>query len=150
MAKSGRIPVIDLFAGPGGLGEGFSALSNADGRLVFRVCLSIEKESRAHETLQLRAFFRQFESPDVPDEYYRFLRGELTQELLFAAYPKAATAAKDEAWHAELGVTPSRDINERITSALSATDRWALVGGPPCQSDADAGRDGPVRGSINR
>jgi len=37
------IPVIDLFAGPGGLAEGFSAFHDAGGN-VFRICLSVEKD----------------------------------------------------------------------------------------------------------
>jgi site-specific DNA-cytosine methylase len=54
-----KIPVIDLFAGPGGLAEGFSAFRFAGGNR-FRVCLSIEKDQYAHSTLELRSFFRQF------------------------------------------------------------------------------------------
>ena len=38
------IPVIDLFAGPGGLGEGFAACTGAEGPR-FRVALSIEKDA---------------------------------------------------------------------------------------------------------
>jgi len=47
-----QFPVIDLFAGPGGLSEGFAASEQ------FRVALSIEKDPVAHQTLELRAFFR--------------------------------------------------------------------------------------------
>ena len=47
-----RIPVIDLFAGPGGLGEGFSACCDQDSAPRFRVALSIEKEGHAHRTLE--------------------------------------------------------------------------------------------------
>ncbi|MDA3814473.1 MAG: DNA cytosine methyltransferase, partial [Candidatus Cloacimonetes bacterium] len=50
------IPIIDLFAGPGGLGEGFSAYKNN----IFRIKLSIEMNQEAHLTLELRSFFRQF------------------------------------------------------------------------------------------
>jgi len=67
------IPIIDLFAGPGGLGEGFSAFC-ADGRRPFRIALSIEKDGCAHRTLTLRSFFRQFEPGLVPEAYYDFLR----------------------------------------------------------------------------
>ncbi len=43
------IPVIDLFAGPGGLGEGFSNLKK-DGKPQFKVSLSIEKDPIAFQT----------------------------------------------------------------------------------------------------
>jgi len=60
------IPVIDVFAGPGGLGEGFSALGRADGKQYFKIGVSVEKEASAHSTLELRSFFRQFPYNEVP------------------------------------------------------------------------------------
>ena len=53
------IPIIDLFAGPGGLGEGFSSLRDHKREPVFEIVLSIEKDPMAHKTLTLRAVFRQ-------------------------------------------------------------------------------------------
>jgi len=66
------IPVIDVFAGPGGLGEGFSQLK-ADGKSVFDIRLSIEKEENAHKTLTWRSFYRQFKKNNLklPQEYYQ-------------------------------------------------------------------------------
>ena len=52
------IPIIDLFAGPGGLGEGFS--SEISGKRPFRIAVSVEKDPFAHKTLSLRAFYRYF------------------------------------------------------------------------------------------
>lgn len=85
------IPIIDLFAGPGGLGEGFSALN--DGK-AFKIKLSIEKEAMEHKTLELRSFFRQFEKEKVPEKYYEIIRQpdlkkreELKKEL-YNSFPK--------------------------------------------------------------
>src|SRR5258708_5321889 len=101
--RSGAIPIIDIFAGPGGLGEGFSAYTDPRGRHPFRIALSVEKEAIAHKTLLLRSFYRQFDNNEVPLEYFQRLQGTLTTDELFKTYPEHATAARYEAWHAELG-----------------------------------------------
>ena len=97
------IPVIDIFAGPGGLGEGFCSFLNPDKTRAFKIALSIEKDEQAHQTLTLRSFFRQFEPGEAPLDYYRFMRGEITLEELYQLYPQQATDAADEAWLATLG-----------------------------------------------
>jgi len=80
-----RIPVVDLFAGPGGLAEGFSAFDD-EGRIVLKICLSAEKDQCAHSTLELRTFFRQFPRDHVPEEYYLYLRKEISREELFSIW----------------------------------------------------------------
>jgi hypothetical protein len=50
------IPVIDMFVGPGGLGEGFASLRDSSGEPVFRIRLSVEKDSAAHKTLGFLLF----------------------------------------------------------------------------------------------
>ena len=72
--KSACIPVIDLFAGPGGLGEGFDSLRPAGRRPGFEVVLSIECDPWAHRTLELRSFFRQFPRGKAPEAYYDYQR----------------------------------------------------------------------------
>ena len=84
MTQRAPIPVIDLFAGPGGLGEGFSSLTDADGGRRFAVRVSIEKDEIAHKTLSLRALFRAFPDGKVPGSYYNYVRGKITREQLFA------------------------------------------------------------------
>jgi len=134
------IPVIDLFAGPGGLGEGFSALASANGSHQFRIALSIEMEEWAHRTLELRSFFRQFPVGNAPDEYYDHLRGQLARSELFAGFPEEAEAAGEEAWKAELGVVQAPEVDRRIRNALGAAGSWILCGGPPCQAFSVVGR----------
>jgi DNA (cytosine-5)-methyltransferase 1 len=135
------IPVIDLFAGPGGLGEGFSTL-RCGGQPVFRIALSIEKDRYAHQTLELRAFFRRFPDHMAPPEYYSHLKGRISIAELFSKYPAEAQAAKQEAWHAELGSphVPKRVIDARIKQARANVPAWVLIGGPPCQAYSVMGR----------
>lgn len=126
--------MIDLFAGPGGLAEGFSAFRAEDGN-SFRISLSVEKDPYAHRTLELRNFFRQFRPKKVPEEYYSYLRKELTREQLFSAWPEEAERARQESWRAELGSEKLSDdaVNERIEKALGGSEKWVLIGGPLCQ-----------------
>lgn len=135
------IPVIDLFAGPGGLGEGFSSLRR-DGESRFRIKLSIEMDSYAHQTLQLRAFYRQFPHGEAPDLYYNYLAGLIKRGQLFDKYPDEAARAADEAWHAELGGDdfPPEVIDDKIRAALGNRINWVLIGGPPCQAYSLVGR----------
>ena len=163
MKSTVPIPVIDLFAGPGGLGEGFSSVEDEVGRPVFRLTLSIEKDDFAVRTLVLRAFFRAFN--EVPDEYYDFVRLKAEDqfdalEYLFDRYPKQAAAAKDAVLHATLGRTRWSTIFAAIDRALGGQKRdspWVLIGGPPCQAYSLVGRarmtglkDSPERARLHR
>lgn len=133
-----NIPVIDLFAGPGGLGEGFSAYN---GQLKFNVNLSIEKDPPAHKTLELRSFVRQFPRGELPDEYYAYVRDKtISKEDLYRAYPEQAEKAKSIAWLAELGKEPYENLLKRIGDALDNAQHWVLLGGPPCQAYSLMGR----------
>jgi DNA (cytosine-5)-methyltransferase 1 len=136
------IPVIDLFAGPGGLGEGFSAFEDVPGHRPFKIALSIEKETSAHSTLELRAFFRELEETIVPDDYYNYLRGQITKDELFKRYPYQYEKAQKQAWQFELGRGDSsnKEIDKRIEKAIDNNDNWILIGGPPCQAYSIVGR----------
>lgn len=138
--------MIDLFAGPGGLGEGFNSYVTDSRRSPFAVRLSIEMDPDAHTTLELRSFFRKFKLSSVPEDYYRRLRGTLTTEELFSRYPIQATQARSEAWLAELGQVPMPELHARIREAVAGSSEWVLCGGPPCQAYSTVGRS--RRGGI--
>lgn len=146
------IPVIDLFAGPGGLCEGFS--HELKGAHPFRVVLSIEKDETAHRTLELRAFVHYFmrNGLELPREYYTYISGNLDRDELFDRYKQAAAEAKEVAWLAELGGTKvsKADFDVRIKNALDGEKDWLLIGGPPCQAYSLAGRSRSVGGIKNK
>jgi DNA (cytosine-5)-methyltransferase 1 len=135
------ITIIDLFAGPGGLGEGFSRLLDRSEQSVFKIRLSIEMDPWAHRTLLLRSFYRQFPLANVPDSYYQYLRGELPRTDLENRFQSEFDAARAEAWQATLGQTDSKEVSHRIAAALGRnTNNWLLIGGPPCQAYSLVGR----------
>jgi DNA (cytosine-5)-methyltransferase 1 len=132
------IPVIDLFAGPGGLGEGFSSFKKRN-RETFSIALSIEKDPIAHQTLLLRSFFRRLERRT--EAYYAKLRGEIRSKDLFELHPDAATAASQEAICLELSPSTRNKTDSLVARALpNSPKRWVLIGGPPCQAYSLVGR----------
>lgn len=136
------VPIIDLFAGPGGLGEGFSSLVDPKGRPFFEIGLSIEKSASAHRTLMLRAAFRRLRGTKHVEHYYRYLRGEISEET-FRLIPAVASAyehAAKEARCLELGKSDEASIDAEIRAALKGHKTWVLIGGPPCQAYSLAGR----------
>lgn len=135
------VKVIDIFAGPGGLSEGFSSVRDGRGQSVFEVSLSIEMDPTAQETLRLRALFRLLSNLQ-PTNYYRFLRGEIPLEALYKAHPLETRIAQNKCWHAKLGPggQPANVVRKRIDEALENSGAWVLIGGPPCQAYSLAGR----------
>lgn len=136
------IPIIDLFAGPGGLGEGFSSLLGHKQEPVFEIGLSIEKDPIAHKTLTLRAVFRRLRRTKHIQHYYAYIRGEI-DEATFRKVPAVAEAfahAEKEARCLELGKADEADVDTEIRAALGGKDTWVLIGGPPCQAYSLAGR----------
>lgn len=136
------IPIIDLFAGPGGLGEGFSSLMGPDGAPVFRIGLSIEKDPFAHKTLTLRSVFRQLRGTPALVHYFAYVRGSV-DEGTFRAIPEVAQAFEEAAREArcmELGKDDPTEVDAAIKKALRGQKHWLLIGGPPCQAYSLAGR----------
>lgn len=143
------IPVIDLFAGPGGLGEGFSSLVDENGNPVFQTIMSIEKDPQAHRTLRLRSFFRkiyQSNGRSIPRAYIQYLETHDSKylEALKEKYSSEWTAAEEEALCAELvdgDYSRVREGEKRLRdNGVEAGGQWVLIGGPPCQAYSLVGR----------
>jgi DNA (cytosine-5)-methyltransferase 1 len=154
------VPVIDLFAGPGGLGEGLSRAKRVD----FRTVISIEKDEMAACTLKLRAAHRALErslagmDPRQVDDIWatwdRVIaesnwRETLAQLSLHGGdlFHHACLEGDHEALQFELG--PDRHaettglIRERLAPYMRdgrLPDNTVLIGGPPCQAYSLVGR----------
>ena len=133
-------PVVDLFAGPGGLGEGFSELYNPDNHRVFESILSIEKDEFAHQTLLLRHFFKSYPKFSVPDEYYAYLEGQINKKELIEKNSSNWEHAKSTALKKQLGEETHNEIQKLISDRLKKSNKWVLIGGPPCQAYSLVGR----------
>jgi DNA (cytosine-5)-methyltransferase 1 len=133
------IPFIDIFAGPGGLSEGFSRLATfAGGPTRFESRLAIEKDPIAARTLELRSFYRSFPEGAAPDEYYDVLRGRRAGASL--SLFREWREAEAHVWQAELGAVSEEELHTRIAERLNGATSWVLLGGPPCQAYSLMGR----------
>ena len=134
------VQVLDLFSGPGGLGEGFASL---DGGKAFQIAISAEMEISAFKTLSLRAFFRLAVvngEKQAIDAYYRFCNqpeGSNPLEL----FPDLAALALSEARQLTLGDPASNTVlDDVLRQRKFDPDRTVLIGGPPCQAYSLVGR----------
>lgn len=135
------IPVVDIFAGAGGLGEGFAKFQDPiRDKRVFRVALSAEMDANAVKTLRTRAFFHQFDGRKVPDSYYEYLAGRVDvpwTEKTRREWEQAGC----EALQLELGDKQhDRILHSAIGEIARKHKKWVLIGGPPCQAYSVIGR----------
>ncbi|MCY3752937.1 MAG: DNA cytosine methyltransferase [Alphaproteobacteria bacterium] len=133
-------PVVDVFAGPGGLGEGFASFDADTGIPRFQSIASIENEQWSFRTLHLRHFLRSFSTSEFPDEYYDYIRGQISIEDLYRAFPQNRADADRTALDIELGEENREKVRDLISDRLKQRNLWVLVGGPPCQAYSLVGR----------
>lgn len=134
--------VVDLFAGPGGLGEGFASLVEA-GHTPFQIGISVEKEASAHRTLTLRAFLREYRARHggLPAEFIDVHAGAVDGADWNAVDAELWKWATKESRCLELGTDDATDaIDRAITPLRRNFDDTILIGGPPCQAYSLAGR----------
>lgn len=137
--KRRQYPIVDLFAGPGGLGEGFTAQTSKY-RRMFKSIISVEKEKYAYQTLLLRHFYHSFDEEAVPESYYDYLASNLSKEELVKRHEKHWDKAKAAVLHLSLGRENHNKVKAGINKRLGGANKWVLLGGPPCQAYSLVGR----------
>lgn len=132
--------IVDLFAGPGGLGEGF-AQAGRSGDTRMKIHLSVEMEPNAVRTLRLRSFLRGFDD-GFPPEYYEALNSGNKLPNWAELWPDRWEAAEQEVRQLTLGEPGVFDeLAPVLDSIREETDGdTILIGGPPCQAYSLAGR----------
>ncbi|MCY3674011.1 MAG: DNA cytosine methyltransferase [Paracoccaceae bacterium] len=146
---SASIGVIDLFAGPGGLGEGFSSIGDVENR-SFEIAMSVEKDSVANRTLLLRAFLRKYQQHHnkLPPKFIDFHAGLIPEPDWEEMDKEAWQSAGDEVCELELGTSEAREkIDAEIVNIHKNFNDTILIGGPPCQAYSIVGR---VRSRSNK
>lgn len=142
--KTNEALVIDLFAGPGGLGEGFSSVKGENDNPFFNIGVSVEKEPSAHKTLTTRAFYRKIKDlRGGLDSYNEYLCGRITRQQLFDLFPEQAEEAAVETLHGPKALGEDNElIHKRIAELVKAHGDApkVVIGGPPCQAYSLAGR----------
>ncbi len=134
--------VVDLFAGPGGLGEGFASFVEGE-YAPFRIGISVEKEASAHRTLTIRAFLREYRARHnaLPDQFLHFHAGVASEPDWASIDSKAWRSATNEARALELGTQDAATAIDSATTKLrNRYDDTILIGGPPCQAYSLVGR----------
>lgn len=132
MAKR-KYTFIDLFAGAGGLSEGFV-------RAGFSPIAHIEMDKYACETLKTRAAYHYLQEKDKLDIYKKYLvdrkEGETGQKL-WSQVPESVISSVIQA---TIGSSTIDGIFKRVDSLKGNKDVDIIIGGPPCQAYSIAGR----------
>lgn len=143
--------IIDIFAGPGGLSEGFASFVDEAGRAPFSIGVSAEMEPSAHATLSLRALSRKVATKGKTEgaaykELIAAAEGALPGELSGVAASSPLSDLWQEVAEETLQLTLGTEQGNRLLeSALDSLPKrpsgaLVLIGGPPCQAYSLVGR----------
>lgn len=120
---------IDLFAGAGGLSEGFI-------RAGYKPIAHVELDQAACNTLKTRLAFHYLTANNRSDLYYSYLKGEIKRTELYKQIP-------DNLLSSVINLPIGAEFNETIFSLISKQLNVKvdlIIGGPPCQAYSLVGR----------
>ncbi len=126
-----KLNYIDLFAGAGGLSEGFV-------RAGFHPIAHVEMNKDACDTLRTRAAYHWLMENGKKKTYIDYLKSEnKTKEDLWAKIPENII---NSVINTEISKETLPNIFKKIDSELGKNKIDLIIGGPPCQAYSVAGR----------
>ena len=125
-----KLNFIDLFAGAGGLSEGFI-------RAGFTPIAHVEMNKDACDTLRTRTAFHYLKENERVDEYYEYLKGNISRDELWIKIPNHMI---NSVINKEISPKTLPEIFEKIDEELKGEEVDLVIGGPPCQAYSVAGR----------
>jgi len=127
---------IDLFAGCGGLSEGFK-------KAGFDIIAQVEMDKWACETLRTRHLYHELKKIGKGNLYQGYLREEVSRKDVLDKFSDIAESVSHRVIQATLGNDGIARVLEKIESSQKyhdATGFHVLLGGPPCQPYSIVGR----------
>ena len=121
---------LDLFAGAGGLSEGFY-------RAGFRPVAHVELASSACYTLRTRVAMQWLFKRGKKDIYIRYLNSEISRKDLYGYIPQNKLSS---VINAEIGGSELPSIFSKIDELAEQKSIALIIGGPPCQAYSLIGR----------
>ena len=122
---------LDLFAGAGGLSEGFIQAG-------YTPVAHVEMDKAACYTLRTRAVFHELNKTEEGQRTYKnYLLGKFTREQLYNSVPRTVTDAVIEK---AIGADTIDEIFKRVDKLLNENEIDLIIGGPPCQAYSLVGR----------
>jgi DNA (cytosine-5)-methyltransferase 1 len=125
-----QLKFIDLFAGAGGLSEGFI-------REGFKPIAHVEMNNDACDTLRTRTAFHYLKEKNRIDEYYDYLKGKISRDELWLKLPEYFI---NSVINTEISPESLPSIFEKIDKQIGKQKVDLVIGGPPCQAYSVAGR----------
>lgn len=124
---------IDLFAGAGGLSEGFLQCG-------FNPIAHVEMNQYAAKTLETRTCYYYLKKVGRLNEYYNYLRGRISREQLLAIVPPEALRTVINMEMTDRSLPGIFETIDGILEEDGISQVDVIVGGPPCQAYSLVGR----------
>ena len=121
---------IDLFAGAGGLSEGFIQAG-------FTPIAHVEMDAGACYSLRTRVAYHYLRNRGKYDLYIAYLKGDIDRQELYRSIPTELLAS---VINLPIGEENNESIYRAIESQPGNKEVDVIIGGPPCQAYSIAGR----------